>query len=201
VIIDTARAVDADLIALGSRGRGRLGALILGSVSAEVVSHAPMSVLVARSRGPFRRVVLADDGSPAAARAREIVGTWAVFTHAAITVACVAYAVPVLVSVLPSASTPLLGAHPAGTIAEARRRRDRILDEAGRALEARGHHVQLVGAEGDPAARILDVAADVGADLIVSGSRGLSGVDQVLMGSVARNLLHAATCSILIARS
>jgi nucleotide-binding universal stress UspA family protein len=47
-IIDVARETGADLIVLGSRGRGRLGGLLLGSVSQKVATHAPCSVLVVR---------------------------------------------------------------------------------------------------------------------------------------------------------
>jgi nucleotide-binding universal stress UspA family protein len=48
-IIATAREIDADLIVVGSANRSALGRLFLGSVSARVLSHAPCSVLIARS--------------------------------------------------------------------------------------------------------------------------------------------------------
>jgi nucleotide-binding universal stress UspA family protein len=36
-----------DIVIVGSRGRGAMGRLVLGSVSAEVIAHAPCPVLVA----------------------------------------------------------------------------------------------------------------------------------------------------------
>ena len=48
VVVDAARDWDADMIIVGSHGRGFWGRLALGSVSDEVVHHAPCSVLVVR---------------------------------------------------------------------------------------------------------------------------------------------------------
>jgi len=45
---------------------------------------------------------------------------------------------------------------------------------------------------GGPAHRIADVANEAGADLIVVGTRGHSGVPGVLLGSVTQRLLHLA---------
>lgn len=50
VIIDEARSWNADLIVVGSHGRGFWGRM-LGSVSSGVVHHAPCSVLVVRKSG------------------------------------------------------------------------------------------------------------------------------------------------------
>lgn len=47
-ILDTAEAVNADLVVMGSHGRRGLEKLVLGSVTAQVLSHAHLSVLVVR---------------------------------------------------------------------------------------------------------------------------------------------------------
>jgi nucleotide-binding universal stress UspA family protein len=49
-IVDFARARDADMIVVGSRGLGRVVGAILGSVSRAVVQHADRPVLVAKAR-------------------------------------------------------------------------------------------------------------------------------------------------------
>jgi nucleotide-binding universal stress UspA family protein len=47
-IVDAATSEGADLIVVGTHGRGRVGRLVLGSVSDHVVRHAPCPVLIVR---------------------------------------------------------------------------------------------------------------------------------------------------------
>jgi nucleotide-binding universal stress UspA family protein len=47
-IVDAATAEGADLVVVGTHGRGRVGRLVLGSVSDHVVRHAPCPVLIVR---------------------------------------------------------------------------------------------------------------------------------------------------------
>ncbi len=47
-ILAVAARRKADLIVIGSRGLGRLKALLMGSVSQKIAAHAPCSVLIAR---------------------------------------------------------------------------------------------------------------------------------------------------------
>lgn len=54
---------------------------------------------------------------------------------------------------------------------------------------------------GAPAEEIVDAAKAVGADLIVVGSRGLSGVQSAFLGSVSDRVLHLAHCPVLVVRS
>jgi nucleotide-binding universal stress UspA family protein len=55
--------------------------------------------------------------------------------------------------------------------------------------------------EANPSDAILDVAREVGADLIVMGTRGLTGLKHVLLGSVAERTLRLAPCSVLSVKS
>jgi nucleotide-binding universal stress UspA family protein len=74
-ILAEARRTNADLIVMGSHGRGTLASAVLGSVSAEVVDHAPCPVLIARTPR-ITRVVLAHDGSDGARQAEEVITMW-----------------------------------------------------------------------------------------------------------------------------
>jgi nucleotide-binding universal stress UspA family protein len=54
--------------------------------------------------------------------------------------------------------------------------------------------------QGDPANEILRVAKDIGADWIVLGTHGRTGLLRLLMGSVAEQVLRRATCPVLSVR-
>jgi len=50
---------------------------------------------------------------------------------------------------------------------------------------------------GGPARSLADIADEIGADLIVVGTRGHSALGGVLLGSVTQKLLHLASCPVL----
>ena len=54
--------------------------------------------------------------------------------------------------------------------------------------------------EGDPAAEIVRHAQQSGADVIVMGTHGRSGLDRLLLGSVAERVLRDAHCSVLVVK-
>ncbi|MGZ4188050.1 MAG: universal stress protein [Solirubrobacteraceae bacterium] len=56
-IIERIRAAGHDLVTMGSRGRGELRSMVLGSVSHEVLHESPVPVLIvpARGRSPSRK--------------------------------------------------------------------------------------------------------------------------------------------------
>ena len=64
----------------------------------------------------------------------------------------------------------------------------------------RGIWSRTVLLQGDAAGRIVAHADEIGADLIVVGSRGHAAVASVLLGSVSRGVLHQARRPVLIVR-
>ena len=54
---------------------------------------------------------------------------------------------------------------------------------------------------GDPAHALIEEAEAKGADLIALGTHGRTGLDRLVMGSVARKVLTHAHCSVLIVRA
>jgi len=61
--------------------------------------------------------------------------------------------------------------------------------------------VESVVRHGSPAAEIVRYAEEIGAGLIIMGSRGWGEMHAVLLGSVSERVLHTASCPVLIVRS
>ncbi|ABP96148.1 MULTISPECIES: universal stress protein [Metallosphaera] len=69
----------------------------------------------------------------------------------------------------------------------------KIADQAG--VKAEG-----VIVEGDPATAIMDYASKNGVDLIVTGSRGLSTIKRMFLGSVSSRIIHEAKMPVLVVK-
>ena len=200
VLLDAAS--DAGLLVVGSRGRGGFRGLLLGSVSAACIQHAPCPVLVDRGRaatgtddsgasGAGGAVVVGVDGSPESGRALRF----------AITLAR-GLGLPVRTITTwqwPEAlnrdeppfdhwspeQDALATASPALDAAE-----DLIDDDV---------DVTSDLVEGRPAEVLLDASRD--AALLVLGSRGLGGFRGLLVGSVTQGCAQHASCPVVVHRS
>jgi len=75
-----------------------------------------------------------------------------------------------------------------------------VVAKAADLLRARGLKVTAALEMGDPKSRILDVAEEWRADLIVLGSHGRKGLNRFLMGSVSDAVARHACCSVEIVR-
>jgi nucleotide-binding universal stress UspA family protein len=60
--------------------------------------------------------------------------------------------------------------------------------------------IRHVFLEGDPAAEIVRYGRDASMDLIVMGTHGRTGLERLLMGSVAEKVLRDAACSVLVVK-
>jgi nucleotide-binding universal stress UspA family protein len=197
VLIEVAKEVTADLIVVGNRGRGPARSALLGSVSAHLVDHAPCPVLVAR--GPsVERLLFAMDGTETSAQAARILCRWGAFHDAPIDV----------LTVIPRAthlSDPFITAWALETGAVSAPH-DLQTDQALLAKQmaarftAEGWRAQPVVRTGDPAGEIAAAALELGADLIITGSRGLGDLRRLLTGSVAHDVLLHARVSVLVMR-
>ena len=83
-----------------------------------------------------------------------------------------------------------------------------IENESQRALDEALQRVCNTGLEGDtilkqgvPFQAILEAARDTAADLIIMGTHGRTGLEHVLLGSVAEKVVRLAPCPVLVTRS
>ena len=198
VLVDEAVRSRADLVIAGSRGHGTIASLVLGSVSSELVDHAPCPVLVAR-RPSVTRIVLASDGSAPAAAAEEVVA-WPIFAGVPVEIVSIADVTgPWHSGIAPGMHEQAIAAH-AEDVRQARAAAEEVVEAVRGRVDSGMRAVEARVREGDAAAEIIATAEESGADLIVIGSRGQTGIRRMLLGSVARNVLHGSSASVLIVR-
>lgn len=200
MILTQAATTGTDLIVLGTRGMSGLRRVVVGSVSGKVARYATTSVLVARTAGPIRTIILAYDASPDADTAMDLLNSLPLRGGPEVIV----YSAYDVIKPLGSGLAPTM-------VAQVRRAYHDSLDWAREAAEvmASGACQQLVEegvravprtVRGRPHEQLAIVARESAADLIVVGSRGLSAVQRFLLGSTSAALVDHPPTSILVAR-
>jgi nucleotide-binding universal stress UspA family protein len=196
-IIGLAEEIGAGLIVVGSRGRGRIRRALMGSVSDSVVRHAHCPVMVVRDDEHQRddlpgKILLAVDGSEEASAAVRTAVELAERTDSELHVVHVGEVRPVI--------------HPErrGYLA----RYEELQEQARRLLEEQVEEVNSAGGTisrthlrmGRPDEEIVVLGEEIGASLIVTGSRGLGGMRRALMGSASDSIVRHAHCPVLVVR-
>jgi nucleotide-binding universal stress UspA family protein len=199
VIVDTARQFEADLIVVGSHGRGPIAGTFLGTVSAEVAESAPCSVLVVR-RDTISSLVLADDRSEESGAARRLVATMPGFRGLAVAVMGVADRAPEwYASLAPGSASSTQALEDA--LRDDRRDLAAYVEREAQELNGAGLVATAHVRDGDPGTEIVALARERDANLIVMGSRGRTQLASIVLGSVSRKVLSHASCSVLIVRA
>ena len=184
----------ADLVVVGTRGVGTLKRVLLGSTAERVVRECACSVLTVKGEAPAghpQRILVGTDFSEPAGFA---VGHAASLARALGATLHLAHAVDLEV--------PIVGPYelsvPQALVEQAREAAAGQLAALADELRAEGElaieTVVLVGA----GAQALCVEAEsIGADWLVVGTHGRSGISRFLLGSVAERTLREAPCSVL----
>jgi len=194
-IARVAESNDAELIVVGRRGHTPLVELLIGSTASQLLRHGGFPVLVATRapRAGYHNVVIGFDQSQTALTAARLAQR---LLPAGVTIRVVhAYedqwrGVPP--AFLVNATPEQLGA----SIEPLERRAERI-QEALEQVWPRDDF-RIVVEEADPRKLVLEVAREAKADLVVLGSRGLSGIARMTLGSVAESVLHRTAKDVLI---
>ncbi len=142
----------------------------------------------------FERVLLSVDGSPDSEKAVRLTCQLAA-VHGSV------------VMVVHGRDLPLVA--PSGQPAPPRVERwesdddaQKLVDAAVAVLQGAGVDAsgQVLPGQGRIGEKILEAANAIGADLIVLGSRGMSRVEELMIGSISHKIIHLAKCPVLLAR-
>lgn len=172
-ILHQVQAQHADLVCVGRSGAGRAMERLLGSVSSEVVRLAEAPVLVAVGAPPAglpRRVLVGVDGSPHSIRALQLALAW-----------------------FPGADVTALFA---GDVPGGEQTLRDTLAAAG--VGPGAVHSLAVHEKAAPA--IVHEARAGGYELVMVGRRGLSPLQDLLIGTVSEAVVHRSPCSVIVVK-
>jgi nucleotide-binding universal stress UspA family protein len=204
-ILNAARSSNVDLIAMGARGIKGFASAFLGSVTRLIAAHSPLPVLVIkrdakRSPGPLR-ILFAVDGSVHSSAAGEFLSSLPLFDSAEVTIL---HVITPGFSDLPERFALEINDRIKEAVASVRTREfaesEGILEAAKTSLGAKVRAISTLSKVGDPSTEIVQAATSGEMDIIVVGCRGMRGV-KGMMGSVSKNILTHAPCSVLIGKT
>ncbi len=197
-IVDEAAKNNISMIIMGRRGRSGLKRLMMGSVTSRVIGLAPCNVLVVpeAARVEFKSIVVATDGSKySLAAASEAIGL-AKQNKSELT------AISVVPSELMTPTDIDL------TMTNKELISDKEMHEAEKNVKAvkeaalkEDVAVKAFVMSGRSADAIIEIARDKNADLIVLGSHGRTGLEKLLMGSVAERVIVLSSCAVLVVKA
>lgn len=179
LITDEAVEKRVDMIVIGRRGRSGLMKVLMGSVAAKVIGHAPCKVLVVprAARIECRNILVATDGSAhSIAAAAEAIGI-AKRCGSNIIAVSTMYVEEGFEEAKANVGAVVEMARKEGIPVEA-------LTPAGRSHEV-----------------IVETAGGRGVDLIVMGAYGKTGLKKILMGSSTEKVIGHANCAVLVVRA
>jgi len=162
----------SDLLVIGPRGPGLLKALHLGSTADWLLLHPPAPLVIARHGHAVQRVVVCTDGSPHARRVIDVVAGLPWLDQTTITVVA---------------------------IDDGRIDPDAAVADARRQLVATAAAVDVHLDRGEPTAAIHGYLTEAAPDLVALGTRGLTGLRRLRLGSTASAVARTAACSVLVA--
>lgn len=194
-IVGVRREIAADMLVVGTHARKGVARVVLGSVAESLYKRALCPVAVVRefdqSSGILGPLVAPTDFSEGANHAVQAAALLARTLGVRLTV----------LHVLPEALPPKGEEGP-----EARRRAaERLRRDAEARLRSLGESLRLNAAQVDlalvtgvDAAEVVHMGKEIHAGCIVMGTRGLSGLPRVLLGSVTDQVLREAPCPVLV---
>jgi nucleotide-binding universal stress UspA family protein len=192
-VVEYATLHDVDLIVMPTRGRTGVERVLLGSVTERVLRQAPVPVLTLNPDGidaagyPYRSLLVATDGSACAEAALD----------AGIDLAESYGATLHLLSVVDITSLGV-DIHSTIQVEELERQAEADVEEARETAASAGVDTVRAVEHGTAVHRVIGgYAEENGVDLVVMGTHGRSGLDRVLLGSVAEKTVRTAPVPVM----
>ncbi|MBP2665110.1 MAG: universal stress protein UspA [Firmicutes bacterium] len=191
-----------DMIVAGTKGHGLLEEIIVGSVTSSLVALAKAPVMVVtdqREAAALKKIIVAYDGSSYAKKALELAIDIGKKAGACLVVAKVLD--PVELAMIYSKVQPGSEIKIGTYLIEQDEANKKILDDAKAMGASKGVDVEsILLAGGNIAEAIVHYTENEKADIIVAGTLGKGLLDELLVGSVAKNLVTLAQMPVIVAK-
>lgn len=180
-----------DLIVMGRRGTKSLERAFVGSVTARVIGHSAVDVLVIQRNTAlgWKKILLATDGSKYSSVAADKAIDLAKSYGGELAIVSVVDVNEEFQATAPEAVEKM--------VKKSREIVHAIKDKA----EAAGVKAEAFVGEGDSHSVIINLANEQNSNLIVMGSHGRSGLGRLLMGSVTEKVIGHTACPVLVVKS
>jgi len=194
-IVRIAADNDADLVAMGSHRRRILRDVFVGTTIERVMrtGHHPVLMVNRDPKGPYRRVLVAIDMSEASGNALETAISLGLFDGAHVSLVHAFESLAKGMMIYASIAREKIEEHVAQEVSEARRKLADFVTK--RRIGKFSYDLRLE--EGPTFHSIKAVVDKEQPDLLVIGTRGLTGMKRILLGSVADAVLRRMECDIL----
>lgn len=201
-IVDHAVRMSADLLVMGTHGRGGFERLLLGSVTEKVLHTAPCPILTVPPHAlptmpeelVFRRILCPMDFSPSALQAFGFAVDLARQANGSVTVL---HVIEWLAEEEPRAHAHFnVSEYRQHLVADAHARLQALLADEPRTWCETEELVVIGRAHRE----VLAIAAARQTDLIVMGAQGRGSVGLALFGSTTQHVVRAATCPVMTVR-
>jgi len=189
-IVDLAEAEGCDLIVMGVGSQSMEKFFVMGSTTARVIGYSQVDVLVVPEKATigWQNLLLATDGSKHSEKAAARAAAIAKSNGAQLNIVSATDFVCELYAQAPEVGEALI------------KKARKTLDTSKKHADLEGLKTECFVREGEAYKAIIDLAKEKGAQMIVIGSHGKTGLKRLLMGSVVEKVIGHSHCPVLVVK-